>query len=156
MRKIGAHSLLCPSALRTTTFLLLLAPVFASPPASAETLEDTLRRCTEFSNDQKRLACFDKAAANLKARAELRFGHEGKDIAEEAPESISATITSAAEGAHGKFTFTLDNGQVWRQTSSGRAIWREGEQVTLERGALGSFFMRKATGGRSLRVKRIK
>ncbi|WP_051686846.1 hypothetical protein [Microbulbifer sp. HZ11] len=136
-------------------FLFAMTPLL-TPATSAETLEDALRRCTEFSDDKKRLACFDKASGNLKQRAELRFGHEGKDVAEEAPESISATITSAVEGAHGKYTFTLDNGQVWRQTGSGRAIWREGEQITLERGALGSFFMRKATGGRSLRVKRIK
>ena len=134
---------------------LTLASLLALP-AGAETLEDALRHCTEFSDDRKRLACFDKAAGKLHQIAEQRFGHEERDAVQEAPESISATITDAVESAHGKYTFTLDNGQVWRQTDSGRAIWRGGEQVTLERGALGSFFMRKTTGGRSLRVKRIK
>ncbi|WP_066965080.1 hypothetical protein [Microbulbifer sp. Q7] len=125
-------------------------------PTSATTLAEQLQQCSQFDDDNKRLACYDKLSGSLKQHAERQFGQEQKQVIENAPESISATITSAKEGAHGKFIFTLDNGQVWRQTDSNRSIWRGGEQVTLERGALGSFFMRKTTGGRSLRVKRVK
>ncbi|AQQ67975.1 hypothetical protein Mag101_10240 [Microbulbifer agarilyticus] len=140
--------------------LWLVSPLLAvllSFPAGATTLPEELKRCTEFSDDTKRLACYDKLANNLQTHVEQIFGQEEKRAIQEAPESITATIEIAKKGAYGKFTFTLDNGQVWRQTDSGRAIWRGGEQVTLERGALGSFFMRKTEGGgRGLRVKRVK
>ncbi|MBY6189693.1 hypothetical protein KUV22_04610 [Microbulbifer agarilyticus] len=134
---------------------LLVTSIFGLP-AMADTVQEELKRCTEFSDDSKRLACYDKLANNLQTHVEQRFGQEEKRAIQEAPESITATIESAQKGAYGKYTFTLDNGQVWRQTDSGRTIWRGGEQVTLERGALGSFFMRKTEGGRALRVKRIK
>nr|WP_010131427.1 hypothetical protein [Microbulbifer agarilyticus] len=133
----------------------LFAMTLLSLPATAATVEEELKQCTEFSDDAKRLACYDKLAGNLQAHVEQRFGQEEKRAIAEAPESITAIIESAQKGAYGKYTFTLDNGQVWRQTDSGRTIWRGGEQVTVERGALGSFFMRKADGGRALRVKRI-
>ncbi|GAB2518208.1 hypothetical protein [Microbulbifer agarilyticus] len=146
---------------RPPSFKLWLAPQLLAVsilglPAVAATVQEELKRCTEFSDDSKRLACYDKLANNLQTHIEQRFGHEEKKAIEEAPESITAVISAAQKGAHGKYTFTLDNGQVWRQTDSGRTIWRGGEEVTLERGALGSFFMRKSSGGRSLRVKRIK
>ncbi|MCA0900744.1 hypothetical protein [Microbulbifer agarilyticus] len=134
----------------------LLATSLLSLPAVATTVQEELKRCTEFSDDTKRLACYDKLANNLQVHVEQRFGQEEKRAIEEAPESITATIEIAQKGAYDKYTFTLDNGQVWRQTDSGRTIWRGGERVTLERGALGSFFMRKTEGGRALRVKRIK
>ena len=126
-------------------------------PSNAETLNEQLKQCSQFSDDKKRLACYDTLAGSLQQHAEQQFGQEQKQVIEEAPDSITATITEATKGAFGKYTFTLDNGQVWRQAESSRsAIWRGGEQIVVERGALGSFLMRKTTGGRSLRVKRLK
>jgi len=137
--------------------ILPLAILTAQPlVTTAETLNEQLRECAQFSDDNKRLACYDRIAGNLQQHAEQQFGQEQQKVIEEAPESITATITEATEGAYGKYIFTLDNGQVWRQVGSSRAIWRGGEQVVVERGALGSFMMRKTTGGRSLRVKRAK
>ncbi|WP_299592130.1 hypothetical protein [uncultured Microbulbifer sp.] len=149
---------------KTTTRRLTFASAFPlvlfstlTLPTQAETVNEELQQCSQFSDDKKRLACFDKLAGSLQQHAEKQFGQEQKQVIEEAPDSITATVTSATKGAFGKYTFTLDNGQVWRQVeSSSRNIWRGGEQITVERGALGSFIMRKATGGRSLRVKRVK
>ncbi|WP_105104360.1 hypothetical protein [Microbulbifer pacificus] len=133
-----------------TTLLLAL------PGTAAESLQTQLQQCGQFSDDGKRLACYDQITGNLRQHAEQQFGQEQRQVVEDAPESITATIASAEQGAFGKYTFTLDNGQVWQQVeSSSRAIWRGGEQVAVERGVFGSFFMRKVTGGRSLRVKRI-
>ncbi|MBY6210997.1 hypothetical protein KUV95_05500 [Microbulbifer agarilyticus] len=136
--------------------LLLLAGTLLHYPAIAVTIEEEIRRCKDLSDDNMRLICYDKLAKNLPTHVKQRFGQEEKKAIEEAPESITAVISSAQKGAYSKYTFTLDNGQVWRQIDSGRAIWRGGEHVTLERGAMGSFFMRKTGGGRSLRVKRVK
>ncbi|WGL16767.1 hypothetical protein PVT68_00325 [Microbulbifer bruguierae] len=121
----------------------------------AESLADKLQQCSQFSDDTKRLACYDGISGNLRQYAEQQFGHEQQVALEETPESITATIRATQAGAYDKYTFTLDNGQVWRQIDNTRNIWKGGEEVILERGAFGSFFMRKITGGRSLRVKRI-
>lgn len=142
-----------------TTFLLplllCLASGFSAAPLFAQTLQDEIQACAQYSNDSKRLQCFDKLAGGLKQHAEKQFGQELQAATEEAPESITATISEIREGAYGKHTFILDNGQVWRQTGSSRVIWKGGEQVELERGVLGAFYMRKVTGGRSVKVKRI-
>lgn len=144
---------------RSCTSLLLPALLLAAtslPAAAVESLREQLQQCSQFSDNDKRLDCFDQVTGNLHQHAEQQFGQEQKQVIDEAPESITATIASATEGAFGKYTFTLDNGQVWQQVeSSSRAIWRGGEQVALERGVFGSFLMRKVTGGRALRVKRI-
>ncbi|WP_288130239.1 hypothetical protein [Microbulbifer sp.] len=123
--------------------------------ASADTLQSQLHTCAQFSDDSKRLACYDKLTGNLQQHAEQQFGQEQRAAIEEAPDIITAIITQAEEGAHGKYTFRLDNGQIWRQVGSGRVIWKGGEQVEVERGAFGSFLMRKTRGGRSVRVKRL-
>ncbi|HEY8569030.1 hypothetical protein [Microbulbifer sp.] len=142
---------------RTTVLLpVLLLAAIVLPATGAESLREQWLQCSQFSDDSKRLACFDQITGNLHVRAEQKFGREQEQAIKEAPESITATITSAKEGAFGKYIFTLDNGQVWQQVeSSERAIWRGGERVAVERGAFGSFIMHKVTGVRSLRVKRI-
>ncbi|WP_160153275.1 hypothetical protein [Microbulbifer sp. ALW1] len=149
MRKISpAHSITLP--------LFLTALLIPGHQAIAESLKEQLQQCSQFSDNDKRLACYDKISGSLRQHAEQQFGQEQQQVIEEAPEAITAKIVSAEEGVHGKFTFTLDNGQVWRQVgSSTRNFWKGGEQVTIQRGALGSYLMRKETGGRSLRVKRI-
>lgn len=141
---------------RSITLTLLAALPFFTYQASAESIKEQLQQCSQFSDDGKRLSCYDQVTGNLRQHAEKQFGQEQKKVIEEAPESITATIASVEKGAYDKYTFTLDNGQVWRQVDGGgRVIWRGGEQIKLDRGAFGSFFMRKVTGGRSLRVKRI-
>ncbi|QKX18630.1 hypothetical protein [Microbulbifer sp. YPW1] len=152
MRKITQAQTLSTSLLLSAAAIATLA---CAPLASADSLQAQLQQCSQFSDDNKRLACYDKLTGSLQKHAEQQFGQEQKQAVEEAPESITATITKAEEGAYGKFIFTLDNGQVWRQTDTKRSILRDGDQVTVERGALGSFRMRKTTGGRTMRVKRV-
>jgi len=135
--------------------LVCVAALLGTGPVFAQTLREELKTCAQFSDDSKRLQCFDKLAAGLQQHAEKQFGQEAQKVIEEAPDSITATITEVTKGAYGKYTFVLDNGQVWRQTGSSRVIWKGGEQIELERGVLGAFFMRKVTGGRSVKVKRV-
>ena len=136
--------------------LCCLLGLLVAAPLSAQTLQEEIETCAQYSNDAKRLQCFDKLAGGLKQHAEKQFGQEMQAATEDAPESITATISEVREGAYGKHTFVLDNGQVWRQTGSSRVVWKGGEQVELERGVLGAFYMRKTSGGRSVKVKRVK
>ncbi|MFV8781718.1 hypothetical protein ACNKU7_04785 [Microbulbifer sp. SA54] len=134
---------------------ILALTALSVPSIQAQTLESELQTCVQYSDDSKRLACYDDVAGNLKQYSINRFGQEQKAVIEDAPESIRATISEAQKGAYGKYTFALDNGQIWRQVDSNRVIWKGGEQIELDRGMLGAFYMRKTSGGRSVKVKRV-
>ncbi|WP_193164707.1 hypothetical protein [Microbulbifer hainanensis] len=136
--------------------LYLTALLLLASHASADSLTDQLRDCAAIKQDSERLACYDDLSGSLDKRAKQNFGREQTQISEEAPDSISVKIATIQSGAYGKLIITLDNGQVWRQNDSVRVHWDSGEQVLVERGAFGSFFMKLESGGRKIRVKRIK
>jgi hypothetical protein len=75
-----------------------------------------------------------------------------------APElkEISAHISGLSVSASGRATFTLDNGQVWRQLQSeGDLLAREGDLVTISRGLLRSYWL-QVKSGRGCKVTRIR
>lgn len=84
------------------------------------------------------------------------FGMEHKTKIENAKEKIYAKLTSVKKGPYKNLLLTLDNGQRWKQTDSGSMRLKVGEQIYVERGSLGSFFLSKEGVNRRLRVKRIK
>jgi hypothetical protein len=55
----------------------------------------------------------------------------------------------------GSAVLTLDNGQVWRQLSGGQLLIKVGDEVEINRAALGSFQMKVPTG-RTAKVKRVR
>lgn len=134
---------------------LLAGLLLAAGVASANPLHEQLQTCASMKDNETRLRCYDTLSGGLEDQAQQDFGRERQRISEEAPRSIAATIAGIQPGAYDKLTVTLDNGQVWRQTDSVHVNWKSGEQVVLERGAFGSFFMKKASGGRGIRVKRL-
>ncbi|WP_299946017.1 hypothetical protein [uncultured Microbulbifer sp.] len=136
---------------------LLPLPLLALlvPDVSANTLSEQLQECSHITPDNSRLICYDKLSATLGQRAEQDFGHEQKKISQ-APQSIEATITHIQAAAYDKRIITLDNGQIWRQNDDKRIHWNVGDPIVVERGLLGSFFMKPAEGRRKIRVKRLK
>ncbi|MFS1524646.1 hypothetical protein ACL7TT_11105 [Microbulbifer sp. 2304DJ12-6] len=137
-------------ALLSLSLLALLAPGI-----SAHTLSEQLQECSHITPDNSRLICYDKLSATLGQRAEQDFGREQKQISQ-APQSIEATITHIRANAYDKQIITLANGQIWQQIDSNRIRWKTGNRVIIERGLLGSFFMKPAEGKRKIRVKRLK
>jgi hypothetical protein len=68
---------------------------------------------------------------------------------------ISAHITALALSNSGQATFTLDNGQVWRQlTSEGDLLAKPGDEVTISKGLLRSYWL-QASSGRGCKVTRV-
>ncbi|MFC6632064.1 hypothetical protein [Microbulbifer taiwanensis] len=138
-----------------TLYTIPLLALLAAGATAEDSLTKQLRGCSTIKDNSERLACYDALSKTLDKRAEQIFGQEQQRIAEEAPESIDATIAEVQKIAYGKLLITLDNGQVWRQNDSGRVHWKGGDTVTLERGLFGSFFMKAEDGGRKIRVKRV-
>ncbi len=87
---------------------------------------------------------------------EADFGLENKRIAE----SIQHIVTrydGDFTGWSGKTLFRLENGQVWKQAQNGRVSYRASRpEITIKRGALGSFRMAVEGLNRTVRVERIK
>lgn len=69
--------------------------------------------------------------------------------------TISAHITGLSLTPSGRATFTLDNGQVWREVESGGDLLAKlGDSVSISRGALRSYWM-QLKSGRGCKVTRI-
>ena len=148
----------------------------AASVAGAEPAADRfapLLACRAVADDAARLACFDRESAPLAARPaapvlspEQRFGLGAAAVAtkeaelgqprEPAAAAVDGRLVAIAAGTDGRFVFTLDNGQAWRQLLAGSdLLLNVGDRVTIVRGALGSFVLR-APSTRSCKVTRIR
>jgi len=69
--------------------------------------------------------------------------------------ALSGRITAVRQASGGVVVFTLDNNQVWVQAAAdSRFSFDVGDDVRIEHGAMGSFWL-AANKGRKTRVKRI-
>ena len=171
-----------PRALAAPAVLAALAAVasLAGPQAIGQGLPPSLRACMAEPDDARRLACFDREAAQLGPQsaatataaatpepltAEQRFGFRGEvareAIAEKkaaAPqlERLESTVTAVARRGSIDWIVTLENGQQWAQISTGTPYTiRVGDAVTINPGALGSFLL-TGPSGRATRVRRAR
>tara|TARA_B110000091_G_scaffold192868_1_gene217558 strand:+ start:520 stop:1062 length:543 start_codon:yes stop_codon:yes gene_type:complete len=68
---------------------------------------------------------------------------------------ITATITQAKKMLRGQWQVSLNNGQQWQQKDSLYLNLSRGDEVVLQEGALGAFYLKKLTSNRRIRVRRI-
>lgn len=135
--------------------------------------------CSRIQKSGERLACYDRAVAYLSQpteqqtaapSAEGSFGlqagapvapapaaeQSGSEPSNAAVSSITARVTEITSDRENRKLVTLDNGQTWReQTASTFTSLKVGDEVRINRAALGSFMM-SAPSGRPLRVRRLK
>ncbi len=139
-----------------------------------------IARCAEIETDAARLACFDALArelgqANVAERAapeptdnltdnatprtenEDAFGAELIGSRETlGPDEIQSRLVGEFAGWHGNTTFTLENGQIWRQAEEGRLVFRsDAPLITIRRGAFGTYRLTVEGVNRSVRVRRL-
>jgi hypothetical protein len=163
------------SAVLITCGLYCSAAVAVSP----QSLPDSIRRCALMVESASRLACYDKLAAATTGSdtpallnsspaptGEQEFGLEADSVRQlraragltqaPKPSQLTARIAVITELPYGRKEFTLDNGQVWRQTESQTTpVMKVGDALTITPGMLGSFWMQ--TDSRfALRAKRIR
>lgn len=139
-----------------------------------------LARCAEIETNAVRLACFDVLARELGSdgnaeRAapepavsesantmpatgnEDAFGAEFiRDAEAQGPSQIDSRLVGEFSGWRGNTTFTLENGQVWRQSEEGSLFFRsDSPLVTIRRGAFSSYRLSVEGINRAVRVRRI-
>lgn len=163
--------------------LILATPASLTLPASAAGQDDVLK-CLGIIDNGARLACYDRTvpalrhtpqppaapsapvapAAPAPVNKEQAFGAERIDrkdappgtVAQEA-ESITAKLTSVSQQTVDRYTFTLDNGQVWSQVvARSIANAKPGKLVKIEKGMFGSFTMTIDGVTGIIKVRRVK
>jgi hypothetical protein len=137
------------------------------PPA--EKIPAELRSCVGIERNTERLACYDRGIAALRGTAgasaptvESSFGllastprpETARGETSDELRSVRGKV-AALKSSGGDEIITLDNGQVWRQISGGVLLLKVGDEVTINRAAMGSFQIIVPTG-RSGKVKRVR
>ncbi len=84
------------------------------------------------------------------------FGIEHKAVSA-TPDSLESRAIGSFKDWKKKMKIELENGQIWEVTSSRSMYYKtENPKVTIEKGALGAFYMGIEGINRRLKVKRIK
>ena len=68
---------------------------------------------------------------------------------------INATVQEVTKSAHRKLTITLDNQQTWLQLDSNTMRLHVGDAITIRTASFDSYQLRKQSGGKSIRVRRL-
>jgi hypothetical protein len=150
--------------------LLGLCAAGIPPTARADVAE-----CVLIADDPERLACYDRlfreTGEPVTSAHESVESFDDADADEQAfgAENVTSTTLDTLEarlagdftGWTGKTTFTLDNGQVWRQTNNYVRPYKpraplSQPKVTITKGGWGSYNMSIEGVKRTVQVKRIK
>jgi hypothetical protein len=84
-----------------------------------------------------------------------QFGLPPERLEADRPDQVLVTVTAVRENPYGKLIFTTSSGQTWVQTDQSRRRYRHVPfEAEIREGASGSFFLRQASGGPSVRVRR--
>lgn len=161
--------------------LIAIPLVFLAAPAWAQERSkrlDAVVECRKITDSGERLACYDKAVADLDSAEKSRevvvvdreqvtearrsvfglrlpriklFDRDGEpDLSE-----IETSVVSIDRNGNGRVVFTVTDGARWVQTDDRTVVGvRPGTRVTLKKAALGSFFA-KFHGSISVRVQRV-
>ena len=154
-----------------TGILLAASPALAREAPRTSPLISEISACRAMTDADRRLACYDRAAARLDAAQQNReiviidreevqktkrtlfglslprldiFSGGKQEEDEEEIKEITAKIATASVGSDGNWLIRLEDGAKWHQTD-GKMIAsrpRPGSTVLIRRGALGSFIMR--------------
>ncbi len=133
-----------------------LALILISGSAAAGDIASGLHGCATQTNDSKRLACYDKLAAENATRvesasvastveAEKTFGDVPSRLQPDKPRpltQITSTIVTVDPRSNDRWAVTLENSQVWEQTDSTTHLsLHPGDVVTIKKGALSSHML---------------
>ena len=176
----AGHSRCAPRApvrVCASVWWVLVSPVGAAQPAVELA---ALERCASIAADTARLACYDAvtdlaratsapaaprapsatedthAAATSPAGVDAFGAEQVEDPEISVPDEIQSRLVGEFSGWRGNTVFRLENGQVWRQSDSGRLVFRaDAPLVTIRRGAFGTYRLSVEGVNSAVRVRRV-
>lgn len=172
------HFCLAMAGVAGGSAILLAAPGAGAAGADRAQVLKSLVDCRGIADSAARLACYDKAAADIdkaeaggdivvvdrqQARAARRqaFGFNlptlsifDKAATKEELNAIDGKVASAGHDATGRWVISLEDGSVWHEIGDQEPNLdpRPGKAAHISRGSLGSYFIK--IDGVSTRVKR--
>lgn len=146
--------------------------------AQTSNLAADINTCSQISQDQARLTCFDAltdkntlavATANKSVTSEKlplteqQIDDFAKDHVEKSKEelareinSITLTISKLTKTVRGQWKIVFENGQKWQQKDGQRLKLQVGLKVTITKGAFGAIYLHKESTNKRIKVKRLK
>jgi len=167
---------------RTWSFATTLVASLIAAPAQSQDLGKAISGCASITENEARLTCFDALAAMMgeepmaeatnppvaetaavvvAATAKPLTDEIGMDRvdpkeAEEQPRYASHVTSCTESIKSGQYYFTLDNGQVWKQSKYRRLGFKNCDfGIEISKGAFG-YQMYIPSKDRSVRVARVK
>lgn len=158
---------------------MLASQASAEPPIPENAkVVDEVTQCRSIVDPQERLACFDAASQSLEQATEKRelviveraevernkrkgFGFSLPDIFggsddEDRIESVSSTITAVQPSGYARWQVWLEDGSVWATSeAAARLRPREGDPITIERAAMGTFLAKVDGKAPRVRIRRV-
>ena len=128
-------------------------------------LVDRLRACAGELDNAKRLDCYDREMGHGDSGESEDLGVTDALLMQQrrqaglkpaTPRNVTGKVAAITRSPDGKFTVTLDNGQVWAQQEVLDFPVQAGDVVSVRRGALGVLWMTDGTRPIETRVHRVR
>jgi hypothetical protein len=131
------------------------APAAHAAAAPAKAVAPETPRAGQSASAQQ-AASASHAEENIGLQgSELRKRQREQGVVVEAPKPIVAQVARPLSHPDHRYTFYLDNGQVWEQMDSHPGLFVDAhETVTISSGVLGAFFLENSRH-QSVRVRRV-
>lgn len=112
-----------------------------------------LKALPSQANEQAQQATAKLATAKPAKSDDERFGLEHKEQVD-ADETLRVTVKDVSYSPRKELIVEFNNGQRWRQIGSEYYAIAVGQQHTIKRGVLNSFFLANDNNNRTIRIKR--
>ena len=134
-------------------------PTAQAGPAAQPSEKSSVSTSATETGQQSQAAAVTPESDPTVSSAEERFGteHAVQRKDQDKVKKITSRYVGEFEGWEGDTVFELENGQVWKQSESGRLSWRAiNPEITIKRGMFGGYRLSVEGVNKSVRVVRLK
>lgn len=138
----------------------LLLYLYGAAAAATDQSGFSWQSCRSISDDQQRLACYDRWAERLAQQPEKTENQRHATLfgrrARPTQDTLHAHLGKDLVALDGHTLLPLDNGQVWQQIDGAEVVFRARHSaVTIRRGLFNSYLMHIQGLNRAIRVRRV-